>query len=112
MKPIDYSIEIRPLSEEDGGGFLAIAPDLPGCMSDGETLEEAVHEVVDAIESWISVAKEFGDPIPVPDSGGTSGSGRFVPIIPKILYAKLSAKAKQKGVSLNSFVVAKLAAGI
>ena len=112
MKAIDYSIEIRPLSEEDGGGFLAIAPDLPGCMSDGETLEEAVHEVLDAIESWISVAKEFGDPIPLPDSGGTSGLGRFVPIIPKTLYAKLSAKAKQEGVSLNSFVVAKLAAGV
>ena len=40
----DYSFEIRPLSEEDGGGFLITFPDLPGCMSDGETPEEAIHQ--------------------------------------------------------------------
>ena len=36
----DYPFEIRPLSEEDGGGFLITFPDLPGCMADGETPEE------------------------------------------------------------------------
>lgn len=37
MRAEDYPIEVRPLAEEDGGGFLATFPDLPGCMADGET---------------------------------------------------------------------------
>lgn len=46
MKPTfnDFSIEIRPLSAEEGGGFLATFPDLPGCMADGETPEEAIAD--------------------------------------------------------------------
>ena len=107
MKATDYPVEVRPLSEDDGGGFLAVAIDLPGCMSDGETPEKAVHAVLDAIESWIRVAEEFGDPIPEPGAGGTSG--RFVTRVPKSLHARLAARAKQEGVSLNTFVVATLA---
>jgi antitoxin HicB len=52
----DYPIVIEPLSKEDGGGFVAIVPDLPGCMSDGETREEAARNVADAIISWIDEA--------------------------------------------------------
>ena len=108
---IDYPVEIRPLSDDDGGGFIAIVPDLPGCMSDGETMDQALHEVVDAIESWISVAKEFGDPIPVPDVLATSNHlipRDMVAKIPAELYAKLSMKAKQDGVSLDTFILNKL----
>ena len=38
----DYAFEIRPLSEVEGGGYLFSFPDLPGCMSDGESPEEAM----------------------------------------------------------------------
>ena len=41
MKHLEYPVVIEPLSKDDGGGFAAIVPDLPGCMSDGETPEEA-----------------------------------------------------------------------
>jgi predicted RNase H-like HicB family nuclease len=41
----DYPVLITPLSAEDGGGYLATVPDLPGCMSDGATREEAAHNV-------------------------------------------------------------------
>lgn len=53
MAKLDYSVLIEPLSPEDGGGFLASIPDLPGCMSDGETPEEALFNVQDAIAGWI-----------------------------------------------------------
>jgi antitoxin HicB len=53
MPRLEYSIIIEPLPPEDGGGFLATVPDLPGCMSDGDTPEEAVTNVQDAIASWI-----------------------------------------------------------
>lgn len=62
----DYPIVIEPLSEEDGGGFLATVPDLPGCMSDGESREEAARNVADAIASWIDEAVRLGRPVPKP----------------------------------------------
>lgn len=37
-----YAHVIEPLSDEDGGGYLITFPDLPGCMADGETLEETM----------------------------------------------------------------------
>ena len=51
MREADYTVVIEPLSEEDGGGFVATVPDLPGCMSDGDTREEAARNIEDAIRS-------------------------------------------------------------
>ncbi|WOJ90459.1 type II toxin-antitoxin system HicB family antitoxin [Methylocapsa polymorpha] len=56
MTDLRYSVTIEPLSEADGGGFVAFVPDLPGCMSDGETPEEALANVKGAIETWIDAA--------------------------------------------------------
>jgi predicted RNase H-like HicB family nuclease len=61
-----YKIVIEPLSEEDGGGFLATVPELPGCMSDGETRGEALHNVEDAIATWLYCAEKMGQDIPEP----------------------------------------------
>ena len=65
-KPASYPLIVEPLSEEDGGGFVAIVPDLPGCMSDGETAAEAVANAQDAILAWIEAAEDLGHPIPEP----------------------------------------------
>jgi acyl-CoA dehydrogenase len=48
------------------GGWLAEAPELPGCMSDGETPQQAVENLMDAITCWIEAAEEDGRPVPVP----------------------------------------------
>jgi predicted RNase H-like HicB family nuclease len=61
-----YPVLIEPLAVEDGGGFLARVPDLPGCMSDGDSPEEAIGNVRDAIAVWIDTATELGHPIPQP----------------------------------------------
>ena len=66
MPKLDYPVVIEPLSLEDGGGFVATVPDLPGCMSDGDTPEEALAQVQDAIHAWIDEARSLGRPIPVP----------------------------------------------
>ena len=66
MKPQEYELDIRPLPAEDGGGFVAIAPELPGCRSDGETPEEALRNGYDAIACWIEAAQEMGRPVPAP----------------------------------------------
>ena len=64
MNPTDYPFFISPLTEEDGGGFFIAFPDLPGCISDGETPEEAIQNGYDAARAWLETAKEFNDPIP------------------------------------------------
>jgi antitoxin HicB len=106
----DYAIEIRPLKEAEGGGFLVTFPDLPGCMADGETPEEALADAKAAFESWMDAQKEWGRPYPAPVSGTTSG--KFVQRIPKSLHAKLVKRARQEGVSLNTLVLTFIAEGI
>ena len=61
-----YSILVEPLSDEDGGGFVATVPDLPGCMSDGDTEWDAIHNVHDAIDCWLEAANELKRAIPEP----------------------------------------------
>ncbi len=63
---LEYTVRIERLAESDGGGYLAIVPDLPGCISDGETPEEALRNVQEAIASWIEAAREWKQDIPKP----------------------------------------------
>ena len=46
--------------------FIAEVPELPGCMAHGDSQENALKNINQAIELWIDTAKEFGDPIPEP----------------------------------------------
>ena len=63
---LEYPVVVEPLPEEEGGGFVAIVPDLPGCMSDGEAPEEALGNVRDAIAVWIEAARDMDRPVPKP----------------------------------------------
>lgn len=62
----EYPLLVLPLSDEDGGGYVGIFPDLPGCCSDGETREEAAANAEDALRGWLSVQEERGVEIPQP----------------------------------------------
>lgn len=66
MNPRDYEVDIKPLMADDGGGFVALAPELPGCQSDGATPEEALANAYDAIACWLEAAQEDGRPVPLP----------------------------------------------
>lgn len=66
MTPQDYRVEIQPLAEAQGGGFVALVPELPGCMSDGGSPEDALHNAYDAIACWIEAAEEAGREVPQP----------------------------------------------
>jgi predicted RNase H-like HicB family nuclease len=66
MTALQYPVLIEPLAPEDGGGFLARVPDLPGCMSDGDTPEEAIANIQNAISVWLEAAEETGQAIPKP----------------------------------------------
>jgi len=66
MTQLSYAVIVEPLPEAEGGGFLASVPDLPGCMSDGETPEKALLAVYVAIDDWMSEARRLGRAIPHP----------------------------------------------
>jgi antitoxin HicB len=105
----EYPCIIRPLSKEDGSGYLIEYPDLPGCISDGETPEEAIVNGRDAVGSYIASCREFGDKVPKP---GRSASGQWRQRVPKTLHSHLVTRAQQEGVSLNTLVTAMIAEGL
>jgi antitoxin HicB len=57
--------ETRPLTIEEGGGYLIEFPEYPGCVADGETLEEAMREGLDAFTSYLRTLEELGRPVPL-----------------------------------------------
>jgi antitoxin HicB len=111
IKILDYPFTIRHLSVEDGGGYLIEFPDLPGCISDGETIEEAIKNGRDALNCWIAAARDSGRKIPLPGELEQQ-SGKWVQRVPKSIHLRLVNKAKEEGVSLNTLVVSILAEGL
>jgi antitoxin HicB len=55
-----YRFTVRPLSKEGGGGYLVEFPDIPGCMSCGETIEEAIANGREALRDCLDVFNETG----------------------------------------------------
>ena len=62
-----YPILIRPLSADEGDGYLASIPALPGCHGDGATELEAIQDVREAAKGFIAMLIEQGDPVPLPE---------------------------------------------
>jgi antitoxin HicB len=113
MSEIEYRFTVRPLREDEGGGWLVEYPDLPGCMSDGETIEEAITNGEDAKRCWIAAMKEAGRPIPPPSIEAAEGySGKWQLRAPKSLHRRLAERARREGVSLNTLAVTLLAEGL
>ncbi len=111
MKTPAYPFEITFLEEEEGPGYLITFPDLPGCMSDGDTVEEAIENGADAEKAWLQAARKWGDPVPEPGKGAGK-TGEFRTRVPKSLHAKLAKQAEIEGVSMNTLAVALLAEGL
>ena len=107
---LEYEIRIKKLSQEEGGGWFAEIPLLPGCMSDGESLEEAVENLSNAKREWIEASLELGRIIPEPTADEFSGQLRVR--MPKSLHRTLSQMAKDENVSLNQLIIHQLSKGI
>jgi antitoxin HicB len=103
-----YPFIIRPLAEADGGGFAIEYPDLPGCVSDGETPEEALKQGSDAVRAYLMDCAKHGDELPNP----SAASGQWRQRVPRSLHSRLVARARQEGVSLNTLVTAMIAEGL
>jgi predicted RNase H-like HicB family nuclease len=104
-----YPIELFWSDEDEG--FIALAPDLPGCSAWGANEAEALREARDAVDAWLEAARAAGREIPAPSKpADDSGySGRFLLRVPRHLHAELARDAKRQGVSLNQYVLYLLA---
>jgi antitoxin HicB len=105
-----YAFHVRRLPEEEGGGYLVEYPDIPNCIADGKTVEEAVRHGLQALEACLSTLAEFQKPIPKPDWKASSGQWRQR--VPRSLHARLVERAEREGVSLNTLVTALIAEGM
>jgi len=83
--------EIRPLTEDEGGGYLIEFPDYPGCIADGAMPEDAIEEGCDALTSYLRTLEELGRPIPKP--GADAYTGQWRQRVPKSLHATLARRA-------------------
>ena len=105
MKSIDYymalpyKLEIVPDAE---GGYVARYPELPGCITVGDTLEDTVNHVLDAKREWLLAALEDGIRINEPASADNY-SGQFKLRIPKSLHRSLAEHSKAEGISMNQY---------
>ena len=83
-------------------------PDLPGCLTCGETIESAVENARDAKRVWLEAALEEGVSIPMPDSL-EDYSGQFKLRLPRSLHRALAEHSQREGISMNQYCVYLLA---
>lgn len=105
---LHYPVTVHP---DPDGGFVAEIEELPGCMTQGETLEEVFEAIEDAKQCWIEAAFNDGQNVPLPRDM-EEYSGKILIRIPKSLHRVLSRAAKQERVSLNQYITSLLAAGV
>ncbi|MBR6958785.1 MAG: type II toxin-antitoxin system HicB family antitoxin [Erysipelotrichaceae bacterium] len=99
---LPYKMEIIP--DKDEGGYAVSFPELPGCFTVGETIEEAVRNAEDAKRAWLEAAIEDGVEINEPLDLETY-SGQFKLRIPKSLHKQLAEQARIEGISMNQYCV-------
>ena len=99
---MSYKMEI--IEDQDEGGFVISYPDLPGCITCGETIESAMQNAKDAKREWNRASKEEGIEIYEPDSL-ENYSGQFKLRIPRSLHRSLAEHSQREGISMNQYCV-------
>jgi antitoxin HicB len=105
---LPYTIEL--IRDKEAGWFVRVK-ELRGCMSQGDTAEEALVMIQDAMRAWLEVAIEDSIPIPepLPDE---EYSGKFVVRVPRSLHRQLVEQAEREDVSLNQYINVTLARAV
>ncbi len=100
---LPYRLEIIPDTEE--GGYVALYPDLPGCLTCSDTLEQAIANAQQAKNEWFVAALEDGVDIKEPDNDIYSEkyTGEFYLKIPKSLHRSLAEHSVKEGISINQY---------
>ena len=104
---LPYEISVIPSAE---GGYVATIPDLPGCITQGDTRLDVLEMIEDAKICWLEAALDMGQRINEPD--WDRYNGRLNLRIPKSLHRKLAEGAKHEGVNLNQLAIYLIANGL
>jgi predicted RNase H-like HicB family nuclease len=104
---LSYHIVIQYQNDESGSYYFATVQEFDGCMSHGNSYEDAFRNIQEAMELWIETKLENGFPVPQPFDD-SKYSGKFVLRLPKSLHARLAIEAEQEGVSLNQYALYRL----
>lgn len=110
MRNADYYLSLnyhKRLYQDEEGDWIVEVDDLPGCVADGKTPDEAVENLRDAMTAWIDSRIEAGLEVPEP-SVAEEYSGKILVRMPRFLHRRLSLQAKAEGVSLNQYIVSLL----
>ncbi len=90
-------------SKEDRG-WIAVAPEIPGCSAFGKTDAAALRELDVAIEGHLSVRRKRGFAIPKP-IGGQKMEGKILLRLPRALQRDLKEDAIEEGISVNQYAL-------
>lgn len=103
---LPYKLEIVP--DLDEGGYVARYPELPGCITVGDSVERVVSNALDAKREWLTAALEDG--ILISEPGELDDySGQFKLRLPKSLHKSLAEHSRAEGISMNQYCVYLLA---
>ena len=115
MKTIDYYMELpyrmEIIPDAVEGSYTAKFPDLPGCLTCAETINDLMVSAEDAKRTWLAAAIEDGIDIaePTEEQDLSDFSGQFKLRMPRSLHRSLSVNAKKEGISMNQYCVYLLA---
>lgn len=105
---LPYTKMIKEVNDESGHYYYGCVLELDGCQSTGDSLEELMVSLNEAMEGYLEVKLENNIPIPMPQQDDNY-SGKFIVRLPKSLHKRLSIEASKEGVSLNRWACYKLA---
>lgn len=113
-KPLEYYLKLEypfnVIADPDSGGYVIVFPDLPGCLTQIDSLDELPHMVEDVRTLWLETEYELGAEMPLP-SYPEEYSGKFNVRLPRSLHRQLVESAERDGVSLNQYVTMLLSRG-
>jgi len=89
-----YTFTVRRLPEEEGGGYLVEFPEVPNCIADDKTAEEAILHGDQALEACLATLTGFGKVVPHPNAKASSGQWRQR--VPRSLHARLAGGARRR----------------
>ena len=105
---LPYKIVLHPARE---GGYVAEIPELVGCLTQGDNMQDTLEMIEDAKKAWIEIAMQDGREIPEPETE-EKYSGKFLVRVPKSLHKELAMRAKKEAVSINQLATYFLSAGV
>ena len=106
---LNYKVEV--IQDKAEGGYALSCPELKGCFTCADTIEQGLEMIEDAKKSWFTACLEDGIPIPEP-SDLSEFSGQFKLRIPKSLHKALADRSRQEGISMNQYCLYLLSDGV